>query len=104
MDDEDSPGLLRRILGSFARKQPERSTPTSLQSQALDVWVGTDSYLQYETNDFDDYEPAQVKRMLTTFENNVHYVSDLDSDAVSTFPSSKSHYCIWSLPQLLTNG
>ena len=92
MDDKDSRGLLKSILGLFARKQPERSTPASLQSQALDAWVRTDAYLQHETNDFDVYEPAQVKRTLTTFENLVHYDSDLDLDAVSTFPSSKSHY------------
>lgn len=90
MDDEDSRGLLKSILGFFARKQPERSTPASLHSQALDAWVRTDSYLQHETNDLDDYEPAQVKRTLTTFEDLVHYDADLDSDVVSTFPWSKS--------------
>ncbi|KAL8956567.1 MAG: hypothetical protein Q9193_005945 [Seirophora villosa] len=80
MDNEDARGLLKSILGFFARKQPERSPPASLQSQALDAWVRTESYLQHETNDFDDFEPAQVKRTLTTFENLVHYDSDLDSD------------------------
>ncbi|KAL9063223.1 MAG: hypothetical protein Q9161_009578 [Pseudevernia consocians] len=80
MDNEDARGLLKSILGFFARKQPERSAPASLQSQALDAWLRTESYLQHETNDFDDFEPAQVKRTLTTFENLVHYDSDLDSD------------------------
>ena len=92
MDDEDPRGLLKSILGFFARKQPDRSPPASLQSQAHDAWVRTDSYLQHETNDFDDYEPAQVKRTLTTFENLFQYDSGLDSVEVSTFPPSKSHY------------
>ena len=92
MDIEDARGLLKSILGFFARKQPERSAPASLQSQALDAWVRTESYLQHETNDFDNFEPAQVKRTLTTFENLVHYDSDPDSDTVSIFLSSKSHY------------
>ena len=52
----------------------------------------TESYLQHETNDFDNFEPAQVKRTLTIFENLVHYNSDPDSDTVSIFLSSKSHY------------
>ena len=89
---EDPRGLLKSILGLFARKQPESSTPASLQSQALDAWVRTDSYLQHETNNFDDYEPAQIKRTLTTFEDLLHYESDPDSVAVSTFPSSRSYY------------
>ena len=92
MDDRDSRGLLKSILGLFARKQPERSTPASLKSQALDAWVRTDAYLQHETNDFDDYEPAQVHRTLTTFENLVHHDSGLDSAAVRTFHSSISHH------------
>lgn len=83
MDDADSRGLLKGILGFFARKQPERSTSASPKSQALDAWVRTDSYLQHETDDFDEIEPEQVARALRTFENLVQYDSDLEPDSVS---------------------
>lgn len=92
MDDEDPRVLLKSVLGYLAQKQPDRSTSASPQSQALDAWVRTDSYLQHETNDFDDYEAAQVKRILKTFENFVPYDSDLDADAVRTFLLSKSYH------------
>ena len=89
MDRNDSRGLLKGILGFFARKTPERLTPpTSLRSQALDAWVRTDAYLQHETNDFDEIDPEQVARTLKTFEDLVQYDSGREPDSVSNvFPS-----------------
>jgi hypothetical protein len=84
MDHDDSRGLLKGILGFFARKPPERLTPpTSLRSQARDAWMRTDAYLQHETNDFDEIDPEQVARTLRTFENLVQYDSDRQRDSVS---------------------
>lgn len=84
MDHDDSRGLLKGILGFFARKLPESLTPpTSLRSQALDAWVRTDAYLQHETNDFDEIDTEQVARTLRTFENLVQYDSDREQDSVS---------------------
>ncbi|OBT76497.1 hypothetical protein VF21_03946 [Pseudogymnoascus sp. 05NY08] len=82
MDHDDSRGLLKGILGFFARKPAERLTPpTSLRSQALDAWVRTDAYLQHETNDLDAIDPEQVARTLKTFENLVQYDSDQEQDS-----------------------
>lgn len=98
MDPDDSRGLLKSILGFFARKPPEKSTPpTSLRSQALDAWVRTDAYLQHKTNDFDEIDPEQVARTLRTFENLVQYDSGREPDSVSTvtsanFSLSASHF------------
>ena len=90
MDHDDSRGLLKSILGFFARKPPEKSTPpTSLRSQALDAWVRTDAYLQHKTNDFDKIDPEQVARTLRTFENLVQYDSDREPDSVSTVTSQQ---------------
>ena len=84
MDHDDSRGLLSFILGFFARKPPENLTPpTSLRSQALDAWVRTDAYLQYETNDFDKIDPEKVARTLGTFENLVQHDSGREPDSVS---------------------
>lgn len=89
MDHDDSRGLLKSILGFFARKPPEKSTPpTSLRSQALDAWVRTDAYLQHNINDFDEIDPEQVARTLKAFENLVQYDSDRESDSVSTITSA----------------
>lgn len=88
MDHDDSRGLLSCILGFFARKPRERLTPpTSLRSQALDAWVRTDAYLQYETNDFKDTDPKKVARTLGTFENLVQHDSDREPDPVSNLIS-----------------
>jgi hypothetical protein len=90
MDHDDSRGLLKSILGFFARKPPEKSTPpTSLRSKALDAWVRTDAYLQHKTNDFDEIDPEQVARILRTFENLVQYDSDREPDSVSTVTSQQ---------------
>ncbi|KAI9926347.1 hypothetical protein MW887_004111 [Aspergillus wentii] len=84
MDQNDSRGLLKGILGIFARKPPERVTQrTSLKSQMLDAWVRTDAYLQHETNDFDEADPEQVARTLRTFENLVQYDIDREEDPSS---------------------
>jgi hypothetical protein len=84
MDSEDSPGLLKSILGIFAQKQPGRLPPTSVKAQALDAWMRADAYLQHETNNFDEIEPEQVERTLRTFENLVQYDSDQEPDSVSS--------------------
>lgn len=83
MDSEDSPGLLKSILGIFAQRQPGKA-PTSVKSQALDAWVRADAYLQYETNNFDEIEPEQVARTLGTLEKLVQYDSDQEPDSVSS--------------------
>ena len=85
MDRDDSRGLLKNILGFFARKRPEKLKPlTSLRSQALNAWIRTDAYLQHETNDLDEIDPEQVARTLRTFENLVQYDSDQEPDSVSS--------------------
>lgn len=95
MDHDDSRGFLKGILGFFARKPPERSTPsTSLRSQALDAWVRTDAYLQHETNNFDEIDPEQIARTLRTFENLVQYDSGREPDSVSNDIS-------WQIPVLV---
>lgn len=86
MDHDDSRGLLKGILGLFARKPPEKPTPrTSLRSQVLDAWFRTDAYLQHETNDFDGIDPEQLARTLKTLENLVQYDRDPEQDFVSCF-------------------
>lgn len=84
MDSDDSPGLLKFILGFFARKpaqKPARSA--SLKSQALDAWLRADAYLQHETGEFNQRDPEQVARTLRAFENLVQYDSNRESDSVS---------------------
>jgi hypothetical protein len=84
MDHDDFRGLLKRFLGLFVRRPPERLTPpTSLRSQALDAWLRTDAYLQHETNSFDEIDPEQLARTLRTFENLVQHDSDREQDSVS---------------------
>lgn len=93
MNQVNSQGLLKSILGFFARKPPETSTqPVSLRTQALDAWVRTDAYLQHETSDFGEVDPEQLARTLAKFENLVHYGSDRGQDHVSKIiPRSKKH-------------
>ncbi|TGJ87683.1 hypothetical protein E0Z10_g1082 [Xylaria hypoxylon] len=82
MDHDDSWGLLKGILGVFARKSPERLTPpASLRSQTLDAWVRADACLQHETKNFDEIDPEQVESTLITFENLVQYDSDQEPDS-----------------------
>lgn len=77
MDQDDSRGLLKSILGIFARKQPETSAQqASLGAQARDAWVRADAYLQHETDELGEVDPEQVARTLTAFENLVEYDSD----------------------------
>ena len=85
MDHDDSHGLLKSILGFFARKPLETSTPpTSLRSQVLDAWLRTDAYLQHEIDDFGEIDPEQVARTLGAFENLVQHDSARGPDSVST--------------------
>ncbi|KAI1743059.1 hypothetical protein F4680DRAFT_410910 [Xylaria scruposa] len=92
MDHDDSRGLLKLILGFFARKSPERLTrQTSLRSQALEAWLRTDAYLQHEANDLDAIDPEQIAKTLRTFEDLVQYDSDgeLESNLHHTQPYPK---------------
>ena len=85
MNHDDSRGLLKSILGFFARKPPETSeSPASLRSRTLDAWVRTDAYLQHDSDNFGEIDPEQVARTLHTFEDLVKYNSDPTPDSVST--------------------
>lgn len=84
MDQEDSRGLLKSILGFFARKSPDTSTQPGSRPQKHDAWVRTDAYLQHESDEFDDIDPEQVARTLSAFEDLVQYDSDQGADSVST--------------------
>lgn len=93
MDHDDSRGLLKGILGIFARKPPKSlKSPTSLRSQRLDAWVRADAYLQHETNDLDEMNTDQVARTLRTFENLIQYDSDREQDSVSSVISWQSSF------------
>ncbi|KAJ4302953.1 hypothetical protein N0V90_001844 [Kalmusia sp. IMI 367209] len=88
MDQDDTRGLLKSILGFFARKKPEKSTPpTSFESQTLDAWVRTDAYLQHNADDLDEIDSDQVARTLKALENLVQYDSDRRFD-------SESHHAV----------
>ncbi len=85
MDHDDSRGLLKSILGFFARKPPETSAPpASLRSQALDAWLRTDAYLQHETDEFSEIDPEHVASTLRAFEDLVQDDPDRGPDSVST--------------------
>ena len=84
MDQEDSRGLLKSILGFFARKSPDTSTQPGSRPQKHDAWVRTDAYLQHESDEFDDIDPEQLTRTLSAFEDLVQYDSDRGPDPVST--------------------
>lgn len=98
MDHDESRGLLKSILGFFARKPQEASKPpTSLRSQALDAWLRTDAYLQHEIDDFGEIDPEQVARTLRAFENLVQHDSTWGPDSVSVDTTPQI-----SIPQPLT--
>ena len=84
MDEDDSHGLLKTLLGFFARKQPERSAqPTSLRLRTLYAWLRTDAYLQHDTDGFGDIDPKHLAKTLRAIENYVQYDADRESDSVS---------------------
>lgn len=84
MDESDSQGLLKTVLGFFARKRPERSVqPASLKSQTRDAWLRTDAYLQHDTDGFGEIEPGHLARTLSALEDYVQDNPDRQSDSVS---------------------
>lgn len=84
MDEDDSQGLLKTVLGFFARKQPESSAqPASLRSRTRDAWLRTDAYLQHDTDGFGENDPERLARTLRALEDYVQYDSDRESDSVS---------------------
>lgn len=84
MDRDESQGLLKSILGIFARKPQEKpAVPKSLRSQVLDAWVRTDAYLQHNADECDDIEPEKIARTLEAFENLVQYDYNEESESVS---------------------
>lgn len=84
MDGDDSRGLLKSVLGFFARKRPERSAqPTSLRSRARDAWLRTDAYLQHDIDGFGEIDPECLERTLSALEDCVQFDSSAESDSVS---------------------
>jgi hypothetical protein len=84
MDEDDSQGLLKTVLGFFARKQPESSAqPASLRSRTRDAWLRTDAYLQHDTDGFGEIDPERLTRTLRALEDYVQYDSHRESDSVS---------------------
>ncbi|PYH78220.1 subtilisin-like protein [Aspergillus uvarum CBS 121591] len=81
MDENDSRGLLKSVLGFFARKRPERSTqPASLRSRTREAWLRTDAYLQHDADDLDEVEPERLAKALRVFEDYVQYDSAREPD------------------------
>ena len=85
MDDaDDSQGLLKSMLGFFARKRPERSAqPQSLRSRTREAWVRTDSFSLLQHDDFDEMDPATLARTLRALEDYIQDDSGLELDSVS---------------------
>ncbi|KAI0860261.1 hypothetical protein F4860DRAFT_504119 [Xylaria cubensis] len=83
MDQDESQGLLKTVLGFFARRRPERSAPTSLKSKKRDAWLRTDAYLQHDTDGICEIDPKRLARTLRAFEDYIEYDSDRGSDSVS---------------------
>ncbi|RAK72160.1 S8/S53 family peptidase [Aspergillus fijiensis CBS 313.89] len=81
MDENDSRGLLKAVLGFFARKPPERSAqPASLRSRACEAWLRTDAYMQHDADDLDEVEPERRAKVLRAFEDYVQYDSTREPD------------------------
>ncbi|KAK9423695.1 putative Peptidase S8/S53 domain-containing protein [Seiridium unicorne] len=79
MDDAYSRGLLRFMLGFFARKQPEKTAhPASLKSRTREAWLRTDSFLQHD--EFDAKDSEGIARTLSALEDYVQDDSGLESD------------------------
>lgn len=85
MEQDDSKGLLKTVLGLFARRPPERPAPASLKSRARDAWLRTDAFLQHDSDDFDEIDPDRLARTLRAFEDYVQHDSDRESDSVSAY-------------------
>lgn len=85
MDEDDSQGLLKSVLGFFARKRPERSAqPGSLRSRTREAWLRTDAYLRHDASELDEIYPERLAKTLRTIEDYVQFDSDRESDSVST--------------------
>lgn len=84
MDGDDSKGLLRSMLGFFARKRPEKTAqPASLRSRTREAWLRTDAFLQHDADEFDKIDPESLARTLRKLENYVQYDSDRELVFVS---------------------
>lgn len=84
MDGDDSKGLLRSMLGFFARKRPEKTAqPASLRSRAREAWLRTDAFLQHDADEFDNIEPESLAKTLRKLEDYVQYDFGRESDFVS---------------------
>lgn len=104
MADDDSQGLLKSVLGFFARKRPERSAqPGSLRSRTREAWFRTDAYLQHDADEIDEIDPERLAKMLRTIEDYVQFDSDPESDSVSTLGIRQAPICHPSSPYLLMN-
>lgn len=85
MDGDDSQGLLKSVLGFFARKRPERlAQPRSLRSRTREAWLRTDAYLQHDADELGEIDPERLAKTLRTMEDYVQFDSDRESDFVST--------------------
>lgn len=88
MNEDDSQGLLKSVLGFFARKRPQSpARASSLKSRTHDAWLRTDAYLQHDNDAFNEVDSSCVARTLRAFEDYVHvpYDSDREIDSVSSF-------------------
>lgn len=84
MDEANSQGLLKFVLGFFARRRPERSAqPASLRSRTREAWLRTDAYLQHEADGFGEIDSESRAETLRTFEDYVQYDFARESDSVS---------------------
>lgn len=85
MDVDETPGLLRSVLGFLARKPLERpiKKPKSLRERRQDAWLRTDAFLQHDADAFDEMEPEQRKRTLHALEGYVEVNPDEEPDFVS---------------------
>ncbi|ETS76984.1 hypothetical protein PFICI_10858 [Pestalotiopsis fici W106-1] len=80
MDDADSQGLLKSMLGFFGRRRPERPVhPVSLKSRTREAWLRTDSFLQHD--EFDEMDPERIAQTLRALEGYVQTDSGLESDS-----------------------
>lgn len=89
MDEHDSPGLLKTVLGFFARKRPERSAqPASLRSRTRDAWLRTDAYLQLDTDGFGEIDPEPLARTLRALEDYLCAMPFTDTFAAETYAAT----------------
>ena len=84
MDEDDSQGLLKTVLGFFARKRPESSAQQpSSKWRTRAAWLRTDAYLQHDNDGFGEVEPERLARTLRALEDYVQCDSNRESDSVS---------------------